>query len=420
MNKNLLFITCLLSLYYPYTSAYDVSFDGLKATFDHFSLQDFSLVDTAKTAYQYLITYHDYLLDTVENVNIELKENGGKRLPILCSADDYFYHMTHYLPVPIVSLIANKQRHDYGNHHYSLEQKYTPEERQRLFATTVNTLPPALRDHATKAKAELEAFLILVPSSGIHLLINQHYTTWIGYLDTLKSDLHSLRNAVTVSIDSQRQLLQDYIDQDKVEMELSETERLIGNNSDLGLVFDIYRQFSDDKLRMETIRMEQRNGIQQWQQDLESGFLDAVTTLGPLRGLAEEMFSNAMDKTLVEVNSLTAKMYDKLMQWNSLTSPMFQQAKISMATLSTVTTLEELDIIRNEVKQTIDEGEALLDVVKRQQYKSSSHISKTINSIWNKATLELVYSRWQWIYWRDIWRTGGFTSVLQSITSLLE
>ncbi|CAO3597528.1 unnamed protein product [Absidia cylindrospora] len=321
MNKNIFYITYFLCVFVPFAHSYEFSIEALKT-----SLQDFSAKIPFNNTYEAVLEYHDYLRHKVDEVKLnELQITGGKRLPTLCSNDDYYYYFIRYIPTPLKSFVFNQDDDQLPFH-----SRHTSEERHEQFYHTIKALPPAIHDQAVTAKHELEHYISQVPSSGIHSINDQYRNTWNAYIDEMKDHFGKIKKDMDSTFNDHQQKLLEYIGQGLVVMELFD---IVSNENKHLIYHDIYEQ-------------------------IEAGFLDTATTLGPLRQLAEDMYDNAMNGTIDLLDTLMMKNQNQLADWNSLSRTSFQQLESIILSLPTTTTLDQF----NEVKKDASFTLARLDI----------------------------------------------------------
>ncbi|ORZ25596.1 hypothetical protein BCR42DRAFT_400515 [Absidia repens] len=404
MNKILFYITYFLSIFVPLAYSYEFSVEGLKT-----SLQDFSAKIPFNATYETVLEYRDYLRHKVDEVNLnELQTTGGKRLPTLCSNDDYYYYFIRFIPSPLKSFVFNEVDDQKPFH-----LRHTSEERHEEFYHTIKALPPAIHDRAVTAKNELGHYVSQVPSSGIHSINDQYSNIWNAYIDEMKDHFGKIKKDMDGAFNDHQQKLLEYIDQGLVVMELFDS---VSNENKHLIYHDIYEQWVADKQRLEDILKQQQRSYNQWQNKIESGFLDSATTLGPLRQLAEDMYDNAMNGTIDLLDALMMKNRNKLADWSSLSRTSFQQLESIILSLPTTTTVDQLDEAKKDTSSILVRLDSVLNEMKSDG--GAKTLVSAIDSIWYRARNELIYSRWQWKYWMDLWNEKGVYSIISFFTFL--
>lgn len=379
--------------------------DGLQAT-----IQELSLKEHIGTAYDSAVLYRNYLRNKIEEVTInELEKTNGKRLPILCSTDDYFYYLVHYLPSPMKTYALNRYDERYPSHHrYS-----TSEERNEQFYLTIKGLPPTIKDKAVAAKDELQSYLSAAPDTGLYDMIDEYTFKWDQYIDSdIKVPLAAARKDLISRLATHRKLLQEYIDQGNVVVELFGNPEPVGQDKHHHHPYETtHHLWMGNTERLSLSVIDQQRAYKQWHHTVELGFLDAVTTLGPLRRLAEEMFDDAMNSTLEALTSLETKQLEGLTGWINLSMDSVDKLDRHLASLPLTTTPAAVDEMRREIDDLFTRCNRFVD-----QIKVTVDAKKTLSSIdktWSNARKELTYSRWQWKYWANLWNEEGLNAIIR-------
>ncbi|SAM08592.1 hypothetical protein [Absidia glauca] len=406
MNRLLLIYSiCLLYVYSSFVHGYDLTLDGLQTT-----IQELSFKEYIHTAYDSALLYRDYLRNKVEEVTInELEKTNGSRLPILCSTDDYFYYLVRYLPSPMKTYVLDRYDERYpSQHRYS-----TSEERNEQFYLTIKGLPPTIKDKAVVAKDELQSYLSAAPDTGLYDMIDEYSFKWDHYIDSdIKTHLTATRKDLVDKLTTHRKMLQEYIDQGNVVVELFGNPEPVDQDKHQHHPYETtHHLWMGESERLSLLMNDQQKAYKQWHQTVELGFLDAVTTLGPLRRLAEEMFDDAMNKTLEALTTLQTTQVEGLAGWINLSMDSVDKLDRHLASLPLTTTPAAVDQMKREIDNVFARCTQFLD-----QIKVAADSQKTISSIgkiWSNARKELTYSRWQWKYWVNLWNEEGLNVILR-------
>ncbi|KAI8343572.1 hypothetical protein BC941DRAFT_465734 [Chlamydoabsidia padenii] len=399
----LLYSLCLLSFYSLFVHGFDLRVDNVKA-----SLRDLPFKENINNAYDSAMAYKDYLRNKVEEVTInELEITGGKRLEILCSIDDYFYYLIHYLPTPLKTYILAHFDEQYPLHH-----RYSSfEERNEQFYLTIKALPPTIKKKAVVAKKELQNYLSTKPVTELKGIMDEYSSLWDSYINgDIKEQLVLTRKEVCDRLSTHRQSLQEYIDQGKI------VKKLFGNpeQEQHHPQEMILQHWMGDMKRLVNLTIMQQKALKEWNHKVETGFLEAVTTLGPLRRLAEEMYDDAMNKTLESLVALEKKQVEGLAGWVNMSLASLNELDGYIASLPFSTTPDAVDKVKSKTDLIFTRCHNYLDDMKI--VGDSMKALSTIQKVWSSAQKELDYSRWQWKYWVDLWNEQG----VQAITHLFD
>jgi hypothetical protein len=297
---------------------------------------------------------------------------------------------------------------------YPSQHRYsTSEERNEQFYLTINGLPPTIKDKAVVAKDELQSYLSAAPDNGLYDMIDEYSFKWDHYIDSdIKTHLAATRKDLVDRLTTHRKMLQEYIDQGNVVVELFGNPEPIDQDKHQHHPYEAtHHLWMGDSGRLSLLMIDQEKAYKQWHQTVELGFLDAVTTLGPLRRLAEEMFDDAMNKTVEALTSLQTTQVEGLAGWINLNMDSIDKLDRHLASLPLTTTPAAVDEMKREIDNVFARCTRFLD-----QIKVAADAKKAISSIgkiWSNARKELTYSRWQWKYWVNLWNEEGLNVILR-------
>ncbi|ORX43074.1 hypothetical protein DM01DRAFT_1350092 [Hesseltinella vesiculosa] len=297
-------------------------------------------------------SYLGYLKRQIVNVNVnELQVNHGKRLPILCSLDDYYYVFAHVLPHKLKTIIIERTA-----------DLHTPPDhigRHELFYHKLHSLPASIQQQALRARFQLEQYLRQVPVP-IDDLLAQHQLAW----DDLGHRVQRFLNLIE----------EKYHSNDL-------------QTPDLQLAWNDYH--SD----INTILRQQVANYDSWKSMTDKGFVQVATTFGPLRQVVEAIYIDALDQSVRALNAFSRQNSDLYLAW---LDTFWTQVQLTMTDDRQPSTTLSV----HEFVQTCQDR---LDQI-TQQRPSLSKVRYDVDQTWRHVVQDISYSRWQWLYWTDLWQ----------------